>query len=773
MKATRTNINDDANANAKTSAQQQPTSKPPLLETLEGRRLMSAVNLVDGMLILEGKAQGFNRITVSPDANGTTLFARANDVKAHYNVKDVKSIRIIGGAKDDQIVIDAAVRQAAYVNAKCGNDSVVAGSGNDTVIGGNGDDTLRGAAGDDMLLGQAGRDRVDAGPGDNPLKIAPAANKAFGISVASFTLVDASTKKTIGTISDGATLNLAKLPKKVTILANLSAANGGGSVGFTFDGAHVRNENAAPYALIGDLNGKLNGWAPKAGLHALTATPFSSKNGTGRVGTSKTITFSVVNDAARSGSGLVNKGTTPTKPTNPTTPPPPVVTPPPTTNPTTPPPVVTNPTTPPPTNTVDSPTVVITAMDSSVTLGHAVHVNGVKTTLKTGDWLGAKFEWDFGDPTAKYNKLTGFNAAHIYDKPGTYTVTLTVTNSAGKVGQAKTNVTVAAATRRYVYVSPTGNDANTGASTSAAVKTWARASQLAGDNTEILFQRGATFDVPSTMPIGFNNLVVGAYGTGNKPVLKWTGGFDYGTIFGTIDGNDVTVRDLAFDSKYTTLSEVGYNDAIRMGGKNITVRGCSFLNVGYAINSNGWPEGVLVQDNDCPNLKGLRTYFAWVQGSDHVYLGNKVLDSYQSHVLRLAGGDRILIAHNDLRNDPNTFGVRGVLTLHSGTHVHVNNNKLADSPIGMGPLDQGAGLDHKESRLLYTVIENNILDESQVNVRHGTEHAAIRNNVIMRDNANAIDVVGWSDQYARGTKDIYIVNNTAINNATGGKFLKV
>ena len=76
----------------------------------------------------------------------------------------------------------------------------------------------------------------------------------------------------------------------------------------------------------------------------------------------------------------------------------------------------------------------------------------------------------------------------------------------------------------------------------------------------------------------------GAYGTGNKPVLKWTGGFDYGTIFGTIDGNDVTVRDLAFDSKYTTLSEVGYNDAIRMGGKNITVRGLSLTGTAATAN---------------------------------------------------------------------------------------------------------------------------------------------------------------------------------------------
>ena len=135
MKATRTNINDvatNASHDTTTTANTAPAHAPakaPILETLEGRRLMSAVNLVDGMLILEGKAHGFNRITVSPDANGTTLFARSGNVKAHYKIKDVKSIRIIGGAKKDEVVIDAAIRQNAYINTKCGGDSVVSGFG--------------------------------------------------------------------------------------------------------------------------------------------------------------------------------------------------------------------------------------------------------------------------------------------------------------------------------------------------------------------------------------------------------------------------------------------------------------------------------------------------------------------------------------------------------------------------------------------------------------------------------------------------------------------
>jgi hypothetical protein len=49
----------------------------------------------------------------------------------------------------------------------------------------------------------------------------------------------------------------------------------------------------------------------------------------------------------------------------------------------------------------------------------------------------------------------------------------------------------------------------------------------------------------------------------------------------------------------------------------------------------------------------------------------------------------------------------------------------------------------------------------------------VRDNVIMKNDGIAIDMKGYSAEYARGVKDVYIVHNTVINNAKGGKFLKV
>src|SRR6184192_576776 len=99
--------------------------KSALVESLEDRRLMSSsVELVNGMLILQGKCQGHNRLAVTPDQGGQTVFARANGVKEHYLLKEIKSIRIIGGEKADNVVVDDSIKKSCYVRAGAGDDSV-------------------------------------------------------------------------------------------------------------------------------------------------------------------------------------------------------------------------------------------------------------------------------------------------------------------------------------------------------------------------------------------------------------------------------------------------------------------------------------------------------------------------------------------------------------------------------------------------------------------------------------------------------------------------
>src|SRR4051812_14056865 len=91
-------------------------------EALEDRRLMSSVQLVDGMLIIQGNVRGANRLSVTPDAGGQTLFAHAGKAKAHYQLKDVKSIRIFGGVNKDVVEIDSAIKVNSYIKTNAGKD---------------------------------------------------------------------------------------------------------------------------------------------------------------------------------------------------------------------------------------------------------------------------------------------------------------------------------------------------------------------------------------------------------------------------------------------------------------------------------------------------------------------------------------------------------------------------------------------------------------------------------------------------------------------------
>jgi Tol biopolymer transport system component len=119
-------------------------------------------------------------------------------------------------------------------------------------------------------------------------------------TVTSFTLIDATTDKPVAgyaPLADGATLDLATLPQKLTVRANTSPVTVG-SVQFTLDGQLVQTENTAPYAIAGDRNSGADyrAWTlPDNGAHTLSATAFSVRNGGGAPGAPLTIRVTIVN----------------------------------------------------------------------------------------------------------------------------------------------------------------------------------------------------------------------------------------------------------------------------------------------------------------------------------------------------------------------------------------------------------------------------------------------------------------------------------------------
>ncbi len=593
-----------------------------VVETLEGRRLLSAVNLTDGTLVLQGNSGSANKLVITIDSSRTMLTATANNVSKTFKFSEVQTARLLGGEHGDLVAVDPRFDKPVFVRTGAGSDTIYCGQGNDTVISGAGNDHVFGKGGDDLLVDGPGSDHLDTGsPSDaaNTINFPTSSNK---VSITSFSLIDADTNQIITgyeNITSLATINLGTLPTRhLNIKANYSAGGENGSVLFSYDGGSIlhvdntssfamagnngsdyyawtpstgqhtieavpyagknasgiagrglvvtikviddpgratggspssppsgsqtgvtpasinnrvtglvlynadtnkpiqtltdgatidlakvgtknlsivatidkgtrsvifgldsnprfRNEGWAPYAIAGDNNGDLNSWTPSLGQHTVTATPYTGSYGAGTAGAMVSLSFNVVNSASTS--------TTPTPAPTPT-----------------------------PTPQVGAPVPVISTMDSTLTAGNSVFVNALNSKLTSGDWIHAKIQWDFGDPGSKYNTLPGFNAAHAYDNPGTYTITMTLTNENGKTAVTTTKVTVSAAARHVIYVSNQGNDSNSGSTPGSAIRTVARANQLVSDNTEILFARGQTFDVIDAMRLEGTNITLARTG---------------------------------------------------------------------------------------------------------------------------------------------------------------------------------------------------------------------------------------------------------------------
>jgi len=114
--------------------------------------------------------------------------------------------------------------------------------------------------------------------------------------VTSFTLVNSATDLDIGTLNNGAIIDLAIYPD-VSVRANLCTNTGTESIRFKLNSnSNFQTENAVPYALMGDNPpGNYHKWNVTPGTYTITATPYSGNYATGIVGTPKTITITVIN----------------------------------------------------------------------------------------------------------------------------------------------------------------------------------------------------------------------------------------------------------------------------------------------------------------------------------------------------------------------------------------------------------------------------------------------------------------------------------------------
>jgi hypothetical protein len=155
-----------------------------------------------------------------------------------------------------------------------------------------------------------------------------------------------------------------------------------------------------------------------------------------------------------------------------------------------------------------------------------------------------EYRWDFGDlaagkwsygvnPTASSrNKATGGIAGHVFENPGTYTATITVTDGTNTATTTQTitvtdpDVVFAGPLTAVISVSTDFTDAPAGATqyTSTDGQT-TMLTALSNGAKRVLFHRGETFTGSSAvklLPTDTGPHYIGAYGAGAKPILRAT-----------------------------------------------------------------------------------------------------------------------------------------------------------------------------------------------------------------------------------------------------------
>jgi CHRD domain/FG-GAP-like repeat/PKD domain len=175
---------------------------------------------------------------------------------------------------------------------------------------------------------------------------------------------------------------------------------------------------------------------------------------------------------------------------------------------------------------------------------------GTTATSTTRPFSDLYYKWDFGDPSGSpvlgtnwlygtgYNNsrdaATGSTVAHVFETPGTYNVTVTVSDGANTV-ECAVPITVSgwdgATNGKTLYVGNTLPVKGQGGVPIDAYSDVLQSSDFdavingtAGYGSiykRILFNRGDTFGVSATAQIRYNGPgIIGAYGSGNKPIIS-------------------------------------------------------------------------------------------------------------------------------------------------------------------------------------------------------------------------------------------------------------
>lgn len=288
----------------------------------------------------------------------------------------------------------------------------------------------------------------------------------------------------------------------------------------------------------------------------------------------------------------------------------------------------------------------------------------------------ATYTWSPGDGTTP--TIGGFCFAHVYETPGVYTATLTITDGADEAS-ATIVITVLNPNGFTYYVDATaGLDTNDGTSPETAWKTFGKVfSYLSATGfnkgDRILFKRGETFTTAG-VSVGHwkaknGGFQFGAYGSGAKPIIKYSGTADgdnyilnaVGQGFCYISFSDIEFDGVSSDGHHAnTINSISVDNSLlflRCDFKNHRTAfgnnpyGAFFFNCTFADSSNNthlYYYGHRLAVVNC-TLTNSANHGAYIESCHGGYFRGNTWDTCIKgrHLLRISRGSNVYITDTD------------------------------------------------------------------------------------------------------------------------------
>ena len=354
----------------------------------------------------------------------------------------------------------------------------------------------------------------------------------------------------------------------------------------------------------------------------------------------------------------------------------------------------------------------------------AINVPGVTQPPEINgrrEYADFQYSWNFDDPTSgtwaisgkSKNQADGYVAAHVFETPGTYSVTLHVTDGASVDEWHQVDIIVEDPDTIYAgtattCVSSTGNF--TGCPSGAKQVTTSEFSKVGRymrSGRRILFRRGDSWTTKDVIRL-WNNpgpLTIGAYGTCTSPDER---GICANAPLIYVKDKKKVVEGLFHyqnlsDSRLMDIHFVDADARRSVAGGNTGLNAILHLRLqseGFdtPFGSGNWNTGGHDQlayfDND---FSVSRTNILFTGSERLMILGNRLRDPGLSHVLRVWHAYKGVIAHNETSGSSSTSS--------SGRHALKLHGPTEDQIAGSG----GSALDN---RTRYVIVADNLVGGS-------------------------------------------------------------